>query len=110
NRRGNNPGFGQASGDTRCLLLRLRRRQDQGKPPLLRLADAAQADRRAAQLTAATRARAEGTTKQSSPPHHRSAKGTESRECFLETPRGGQGSSASAPSPSQTRPAPQGRR
>ncbi len=44
----NDPGLGQAAGDTRCGLLRLRGRQDQGQPPLLRLDDTSQADRRAA--------------------------------------------------------------
>src|SRR2546430_5006941 len=46
------PRLGQPSGDARRHLLHLRGRQDQGKPPLLRLADAPQADRRAAQVTA----------------------------------------------------------
>ena len=46
------PGLGQAPGDARRHLLHLRGRQDQGKPPLLRLADPPQADRRAAQVAA----------------------------------------------------------
>ena len=49
-RRWNDPGLGQAPGDTCRRLLRLRRIEDQGKPPLLRRNDTAQADRRAAQV------------------------------------------------------------
>ena len=49
------PGVGQAPGDARRHLLHLRGRQDQGEPPLLRLADSPQADRRAAQVTARAR-------------------------------------------------------
>ena len=51
----NDSGLGQAPGDTRRRLLRLRGRQDQGKPPLLRRDDTAQADRRRAQVAGGPR-------------------------------------------------------
>ena len=49
------PASGKQPGDTRRRLLRLRGRQDQGKPPLLRRDDTAQADRRRAQVAGGPR-------------------------------------------------------
>ena len=45
---GDDRSFGQASGDARRCLLHLRRKQDQVESPVLRLADAHEADRRTA--------------------------------------------------------------
>lgn len=60
------PASGQASADARCHLLHLRRRQDQGEPPVLRLADAPQAARRAAQVAAGAKIN-EGATRPGAP-------------------------------------------
>ena len=76
------PASGKASGDARCLLLHLRRRQDQGEPPLLRLADAPQADRRAAQVAAVAR-RNGGATRRSPPPIGKRTRGRDPRLTVL---------------------------
>ena len=51
------PASGKRQETPAADLLHLRRRQDQGEPPLLRLADPPQADRRAAQVAASHEAR-----------------------------------------------------
>jgi SnoaL-like domain len=50
NRGRNDPGLGQDPGDARCHLLHFRGQQGQGEPPVLRLDDSPQADRRATQV------------------------------------------------------------